>query len=352
MTTTAFATTSPGTGVLFIGSNGVTDGVRYTRVARYLEQDYGYPTEFRQPQTATNIDMINAGLVIISRPFADDHIQMINYAKWLGNKVIIDWDDNFKSIPIHHPAYKTIGPGNPAVAKNIDAITGVADAVVVPGLNIAEAFTHPRIVVIPNGWDEENPMWYRQKPDSILDRIIVGWAGTVTHREDIKVLVSAMTRVIKDRKNVSFFIGGDFAIPDSITKIDRNKVMFVPGMTYEDYPVMLSCMDILAAPLLDNEFNRAKSAIKLIEAGARGIPYIASNLPQYIEYHDRFGGGTLVEYSELAWEKSLLELIDDKEKRNSLGAEGKAASIQFAHRKSITKQWAELIADIDWIGKK
>ena len=85
------------------------------------------------------------------------------------------------------------------------------------------------------------------------------------------------------------------------------------------YPAMFAFFDIFLAPLIDDVFNRAKSDLKLVDGGARGIPCIASPLPMYSDW----AGGVLFANSDSEWENQLLKLIDNRELREALGKEGR-----------------------------
>lgn len=48
------------------------------------------------------------------------------------------------------------------------------------------------------------------------------------------------------------------------------------------------------APLVDTEFNRCKSNLKLLEAGAKGLPLFASKIPPYLNSND----ASIIQYVE------------------------------------------------------
>lgn len=81
--------------------------------------------------------------------------------------------------------------------------------------------------------------------------------------------------------------------------------------------------DIGFAPLVDNEFNRARSTVKLKEYAASGVPWLASPVGPYVGMGAR-EGGELVE--DGAWGDAFLRLVDD-----------------FAHRRELAvnaRRWA------------
>jgi len=56
-----------------------------------------------------------------------------------------------------------------------------------------------------------------------------------------------------------------------------------------NYPreLQLRHMDLLVAPLIDNDFNRCKSNIKWLEFSALGIPMLGQNICTYNKYTDQ-----------------------------------------------------------------
>lgn len=82
------------------------------------------------------------------------------------------------------------------------------------------------------------------------------------------------------------FIGG---YPIYMEKHVKDKtVKYVSGYDFLNYPYYLDKhnFDIMIAPLLDNEFNRAKSNIKFLESSALGVPCVCQNLCTYNKYTD------------------------------------------------------------------
>jgi hypothetical protein len=58
---------------------------------------------------------------------------------------------------------------------------------------------------------------------------------------------------------------------------------FHPGVAIEDYPARLAALDLdlAIAPLEDNQFNRCKSNLRLLELGACGYPVVCSDVEAF-----------------------------------------------------------------------
>lgn len=68
--------------------------------------------------------------------------------------------------------------------------------------------------------------------------------------------------------------------------VKRKEIIYQPPSDIFNYPreIQLRQIDLLLAPLIDNEFNRCKSNIKFLEFGALGIPMAGQNICTYNKY--------------------------------------------------------------------
>ena len=82
-------------------------------------------------------------------------------------------------------------------------------------------------------------------------------------------------------------------IPNELLAYGPEQVAFYYGCEIKYYPEFMSHFnpDISLAPVIDHDFNRAKSAIKWMEGTLMGAATIASNLNPYSEAirHDEIG---------------------------------------------------------------
>lgn len=89
------------------------------------------------------------------------------------------------------------------------------------------------------------------------------------------------------------------------------------------------------APLLDTPFNRAKSAIKVMDYAALGLGVLASDTPVYRGSLADGPAGRLVANSETAWYAALDELIRHRDLRSRIAGQARAA---FLERASLASQ--------------
>ena len=109
----------------------------------------------------------------------------------------------------------------------------------------------------------------------------------------------------------------------------------MPGVPYDDYPLIYRYIDILVVPLRDTHFNRAKSDIKLLECGASRTPWVASDIPFYSEWG---AGGRIVKGG---WVTPLRELIDSVQLRKELAEQGYLKAMTRTSE-VIGRDWVQL----------
>lgn len=278
--------------------------------------------------------------VICCRP-GDSMLEYLRMCQIAGKRVVIDLDDDFNSIPKHNPAYPYTGAGHPNYLSRLKQTMGVPGTLVTyASPELANRYRMDG-VVIPNCYDEENEIWGLPKCTA-PGRLTLGWSGTTTHREDVKLILPAVKRILAAYDHVDIAISLDDQIYNEFLGLPEDRKIFLPGVPYDIYPAIFAWFDILLVPLRDTFFNRAKSDIKMVECGASRTVYVASDLPFYREWGV---GGLVVPNTAEAWEEALRTLIEDEEQRKSMAAAG-LEKAQTRTSKAYTDKWLEFIEAI------
>jgi hypothetical protein len=166
-----------------------------------------------------------------------------------------------------------------------------------------------KIVVLRNAIDLD-----RWKPIRPPDKPTIGWVGATTHRSsDLQVLHGVLGPFV-EAKDLRFIHSGTargspsaanmLGIPESIVRTRQQTSIL-------EYPDLFAGIGIGVAPLSDISFNYAKSAIKVMEYSASGIPFVASDLPEYAWYK-----AGLVAKRPKDWLRSLSSLMDPSYRRD------------------------------------
>lgn len=107
--------------------------------------------------------------------------------------------------------------------------------------------------------------------------------GRANQQDDFAGVVQ---HIIKTRTEFDWRFYGSFPL---VLKpfIDRKEIKYFPWVQLPDFPQAManSGAQVTFAALQDNNFNRCKSNIKLIEAGAMGLPCVC---PDLVTYKDAF----------------------------------------------------------------
>ncbi len=151
------------------------------------------------------------------------------------------------------------------------------------------------------------------------EAVVIGYgSGTATHDVDFAEAAGALEQILERFSQVELWIAGPLELPPSLAQMAK-RVRRFPLTDWREWFALLSQMDIALAPLeRGNVFCRAKSEIKFVEAGALGLPTVASAIDPYRDaITDRVDG--LLAADEAEWVNALTELIEQPERRQQIG---------------------------------
>lgn len=185
-----------------------------------------------------------------------------------------------------------------------------------------------RIFVIPNCLDERlllDPGVYPLNRD-VLN---IGYMGTLTHDEDLKMIIPAILEIIDGYPGRAHFqvLGG--VKSDSIRRVlEEHQVEMIPldpaFIPYEKFLHWFQTninWDIGLGPLRDTSFTRCKSDIKFLDYAAAGIPGIFSRVPAYANTVKHLETGYLVENTIRDWVDGITRMIEDEEMRARIASQ-------------------------------
>jgi glycosyltransferase involved in cell wall biosynthesis len=335
--------------IIYIGDGGVSDAVRLRLPANQLIDDgvlEGSFVNLAQFRTLAQVlesaeqELEAADMAVLTRPAIPELVEALK--EKYEFPIVADIDDDFYSISKSHPGYMAVGPGNPDFLEGHRLCLGMADVVTVTTTELANrvsvpplAVPPPKIRVIPNGWGDSE--WWGRKYDRD-GWINIGWGGTITHRSDFLLCKNVLELITQKYKYARLVIAGDPEIYKMFPKVKEDQKTFLPMVRYEDYPHTLMYYDILVAPLENNRFNGAKSDIKLVDAGAAKIPFVASDVPIYQD--DVWNDGGYLVSGEDSWLNALEELVLHDRVREEKGKECRRAA-EARHISVLASDWLD-----------
>lgn len=299
--------------------------------------------------TVMNLDpryYIKVQAVRIQRQATAHQLEFVKFlkevSKQVGFRLIYEIDDVVFSEDI--PEYNKYKPAftDPQIRKNCQEIMNLCDEVTVTCKFMRDYYKqktgHKNITIIPNFppkfwlghfFDEKqisaNYDTYKRKP-----RIFYAGSGAhfdvdnrVNQNDDFAHVVKAIADTVDKYQWV--FLG---AYPLLLQNLVRSgKIEFHPWANLYFYGEKIKNLraNMMIAPLQNNNFNKAKSELKLIEANAFGLPIACQNLCTYEDAEFKFDTG-----------EEMIEVIDDV-----LSKKGRYMNICNKARAEANKSWLE-----------
>lgn len=291
--------------------------------------------------------IMESDVIVVHRPASEEWFKFIKTCRKYGKTIVVDYDDDpFNTSPLN-PYYQFIGTEeveyvwpdgkremlwskNPMEhgGRYLDIETNIrrrdlfrasfksADLVTTTTPILREKLLqiNPNVEVLPNLVD------FEQYPEvtHVKKEIRIGWQGGSSHYEDLYIVSGAIKKILKKYSNTKFVFWGDLRMYGLFRDIPIERIECHQWVKQIVYPYKLACMnlDIGLCPLIKNEFNRNKSAIKYFEYSVVKAATIASNMPPYSPVITHGQNGLLVDEDD--WFNALELLVLDKAKREEL----------------------------------
>jgi glycosyltransferase involved in cell wall biosynthesis len=302
-----------------LGLTHYTSGCGYHRIILplgYMQDTKAYATNMITQETAQGWDVM-----LFNRICPYDH-DFETIRKDMGCKIVVDLDDYWKLPPNHINAgfYEK-------TAERIERNIAAADLVTVSNEAVAK---HARklnnnVVVLPNALPFGLNQYNDFKQDSQRVRIL--WAGSVTHEHDLKIIRNPVARLKQYSDKIQMVMAG-YNDTDAYTKSiwDRMFSSFTMGgqlpymkihsLMPAEYMAAYEYGDIMVIPLESSEWHSCKSNLKILEAAAKRIPVIVSNVAPYNQDAD---APVLWVNKQSDWFEHLKYLINNEEARKEYG---------------------------------
>lgn len=255
-------------------------------------------------------------LLIVQRPIHNYGLSLIEQARRQGIATVVDIDDDLEEIHPQHMSFWNLqedfnGPANSTwmrrAAEAADLVT-----VSTPALT---KYAAGAVRVVPNYVPRRIFNVHRRLAPSGAS-VRIGWPGLVsTHPTDLLAVGDAISKIVSTEpaRMVVVGTGDDVARQLGIKYVTATGT--VPLRQY--YQTLADTIDVGIAPLELNEFNRAKSYLKLLEMSALGIPCVASPTEENLRLHA--DGVGIIASSPAEWRWELTRLVRSSRLRRELG---------------------------------
>jgi len=147
---------------------------------------------------------------------------------------------------------------------------------------------------------------------------IVYASGSRAHEADFRVAGKEILAALERWPNVRLKVIGYLELPETFAALG-NRIEIEPFSHYDAYIASLAAADISVVPLVADDFNDCKSAIRYMEAALVDVPCIATRIGDFRNLVTDGTDGYLAAGDE-DWRDALDRLVGDAGLRAAMGA--------------------------------
>lgn len=160
----------------------------------------------------------------------------------------------------------------PHLARHADCLQ-----LATPALEERFGYLNPRRAVLPSHLWELSAA----PPLRARDRVVIGWGGSIDHRDDLRSVVLALRGILERHPEVELAMMGDAWLREALRTVPADRVTFTQRGPIESYARFLADVDIGIAPLLPTEYNRCRSDTRFLEYAAHQVLSVCSDVEPY-----------------------------------------------------------------------
>jgi glycosyltransferase involved in cell wall biosynthesis len=347
--------------------------LRYLWPAKQLLK-MGYGVKVKDPRihgewTEENMmkDFEWADVIVAFYPKTKSGLTLLEVCETMKKKLVVDVDDYAFALHPSNPAYGFAG------MKDVDGLwhDGVqyskvlayqnhtrwmevlrcCDALTVTQKYLGDQYGpfvgHHKIWVLPNClYLPVYKKWERRAPK---DRIRIGWQGGASHYEDLQIMEKPMRKILDEFDNVDLVILG---APWKEQQENFPEAEIHPWVDSDTFQLKLGSLDldIGICPIVDSEFNKGKSNLKMIEYGVYGVPSVCSEIPDG-PYNlppglDNGKDRVLVGNDEDDWYEALKRFVVDEEYRHQVGDNARMTTESIYNIETQAHLWGDCYEDV------
>ena len=233
----------------------------------------------------------------------------LKVAKEQGTKIVHDFDDLLWKVPLDNKNSQII---TRPMLDCFFRIMAMADCVTVSTEPIREALANLGIqssllpnCLYPEHWDQ---LHVKRR---MGNRPRVGWVGQAgVHHADVEILLPVIELLGQE---VEWVFLGEIPEPRSGMRFEAETHSMV---SLQDFPQKLASLnlDLALAPLALNEFNEAKSDLRILQYGILGYPVIATDIFPY-----QNDAVTRVSNDPQSWAQAIRDHINNPDSSEAKG---------------------------------
>jgi hypothetical protein len=222
-------------------------------------------------------------IVFYQRPCTQFDVVQLDLVKSCRKPIWVDFDDNGFSVPEDNLAHNFYIRDDKQACMR--AIIKLADIITVSTPALKEALQEQvptaNITIIPNAVDDNlfvvEPLIH-QREKVILMR------GASGHKNDWGMYKDTILDILRDYPEYKLAVCGFH--PEWLSEVPDSQLRLYQFSSIPEYfeTLMQIRPEIMIVPLIDNDFNKSKSAIALFEGVLAGAAVTAASLPEFNKY--------------------------------------------------------------------
>lgn len=234
----------------------------------------------RHPENVQWTDINDCDALFMQRPFLEYQVRLATFAKMYKKPIWIDYDDDLLSVEKDNPTYQVYSQQQ--FKDNVKKLCEMADVITTSTDVLSRKVKQfgQRVVTVPNALNMK--LLNRMEEDLPRNKCVV-WRGSSCHKMDLFQHTEEILSVYNSHPDWSWVFFGDN--PWWITnRMSPERFRHVPfHENYITYMMNLQKMRgaINIIPLVDNEFNRAKSRICHLESSLAGSVVLGPNWEEW-----------------------------------------------------------------------
>lgn len=169
-------------------------------------------------------------------------------------------------------------------------------------------------------------------------------SGSSSHDYDFKIVEPSLLELLSKDSRARILLVGSLHYSQEFLKHSK-RFTHLKRVAYSEFPKLFEKIDINLIPLeTDQSFCQGKSELKYIEAGACGVPSVASSTHVHEQVIDNRFNGMLVKDSE--WYQAISFLIDNPGLRMRMGEQARQEVLKYYAPEKRTLEWKHLMENV------
>jgi len=244
-----------------------------------------------------------------------------------GVKLVMDIDDALWRILPDNPAYKIFKKESEGI-KAITSICNEVDYLTCTNSYLRNVIVHTtlkrheQVEIFPNFIDLD--LYKHRAKVKDKHNVVIGHFGSTTHFTSLlnEDFMKGMDKIMRDYPNVVFKTIGAHIPKYKMRWGRRYEYGFGSPDLYtwvkDKYPAVMDEVDFFVTPLVENVYNRCKSAIKWLEISVAKKAGVWQNIRQYNRAVEDGKTGLLARTPD-EWHEAMKKLIDNFKLRKTMG---------------------------------